>query len=178
MAAGRTGLETIPSSGEVQSAIDRLSQILGFIFSWIILLSIGVIVSGKFLAHVFPMRGMGNNYFRIPLFIFRLEAQNDEVVLGLSGFIITLLVVAPLGGANLYHFVVASLGIDPGQFNTLCFSSAVITVAWSISLWVFTTQLPTLGKRSETEKTGDLINKIERRIKHDQTVRELGHYDV
>lgn len=122
--------------GQVQHTIDILTTLIAFIFSWVILLPTSIIIAGKFLAAIFPMKGISRTILRIPLWIFRLEAQNDEVILGFAGFLITFALVAFSGGQAFYKFAALQFGIDPGQFHTLCFSSAIFTVAWSATLWL------------------------------------------
>jgi hypothetical protein len=134
--ANQASSSSIPSSADLQSWMDRLSSLITFIFSWIILLAVGVIVSGIFFAKVFPIKGFTGGTFKIPLFIFNLEAHDDEVVLGLTSFLTTLLICALLGGASLYHFTVERFGIDPGQFHMLCFVSALINALLSCTVWI------------------------------------------
>src|ERR1017187_251382 len=148
--------------GSLQSQLDNFTTITGFIFSWVVLLPTCVILSGKFLSSVFPMRGISKTTLRIPLWLFRIEAQNDEVVLGLTAFIVTLGIVALSGGEGFYRYAAGHFGIDPGQFHTLCFASAVITVAWSVTLW----RLANLGssRKKEREQTQNLMREIENKL--------------
>jgi len=106
------------------------------------------------------MTGISRTVLRIPLWIFRLEAQNDEVILGLTSFLVTFGVVAFSGGQDFYaahHF-----GIDPGQFHTLCFSSAILTVAWSASLWLLARIKP--SSTPAPAKVRELMRDIARAI--------------
>jgi hypothetical protein len=116
---------------------DETYALVGKIFSWTLLMPIAVIVSGKFLSSVFPMANGKSQLFKISLKILVIQANNDEVTLGFAGFMITLVVVALTGGANFYHFTAQRFGVDPGQFNTLCFASALFCVVWSAFIWLW-----------------------------------------
>lgn len=101
------------------------------IFSWVILLPIAVIISGKILAKVVEFQVDSEQVFKIPIKILNIEAKNGEVILGFTGFIITLTGLAIVYGQNIYLIVKTNFGIDPGQFNALCMFSSFSTVIWS-----------------------------------------------
>ena len=102
---------------------------------------------------------------RIPS-ILKFEAKDDEVILGFTAFIITLLVVAVLGGENAYQFFVRRFGIDPGHFNALCVLSAFATVFWSFLAFLSVLLISALA-RSRNESTvrerAALLREIARR---------------
>jgi len=144
--------------GNLQDQLDNFTSIVGYIFSWAVLLPAAVILSGHFLASVFPMRGVTGIIFKISLWFLRLEARNDEVILGLAGFLITFGIVAFSGGEAFYRYAAIQFGINPGQFHTLCFASAIITVAWSVTLWLCTTVRP--SRAEEQKKIKALMKEI------------------
>lgn len=120
------------------------------IFSWIILMPIAVIVSGKLLAYRFKLGGASKQLFRIPIVgLFHIQADNDEVVLGFSGFLLTLFFSGGLAGHAIHRFFQYQFGIDPGQFNTLCVFSSFATVVWAFFLYLLTS--------SRTGPLGDVV---------------------
>lgn len=114
-----------------------LATALKFVFSWIILTPIAIIVSGKMLAHRLMLEPGSKQLFSIRIFrILTVEARNEEVVLGLTGFLVTLLVVGAAGGARAYALFREHFGIDPGQFNSLCVISALFLVVWAFAVYL------------------------------------------
>ena len=97
---------------------------------------ISVIISGKLLSKPLYFSVKSKQIFKIPLKILVIEANDGEVILGFTGFIITLFLVAIFGGKSVYTMVKVNFGIDPGQFNSLCMFSSFITVIWSTLLFL------------------------------------------
>jgi hypothetical protein len=115
-----------------------LVETLKLIFSWAILMPIAVIVSGKLLAQRFNLRTRTKQLFRIPVIgVFDVQANDDEVILGFSGFITTLFLVSILAGKAVYHLFRVQFGIDPGHFNCLCIFSSFATVVWTLAVFIF-----------------------------------------
>ena len=128
-------------SVEASGVPDWLGPALKFVFSWIVLMSIAVIVSGKLLASRFRLGSHTRQKFRIPIpGVLNVEASGDEVIFGFVGFFITFLFIGLLGGPRAYEILVRQLGIDPGQFNALCMLSSFATVLWTTVLYLFGTR--------------------------------------
>src|SRR5258708_2449024 len=69
-----------------------LSSALAFIFSWLVLLAIAVITSGKLLSKTIKLTEGSKQLFRISLpRVLTVQAADDEVILGFTGFFITFL---------------------------------------------------------------------------------------
>ena len=119
------------------SSIPDITEIIKFIFSWVILLPISVIVSGKLIAQYLKLRGSPKQLFRIKIPpILTIEATGSEVTLGFAGFITTLLVVGLPFGHTAYELIKWNLGLpDPGQFNCICVLSSFSTVLWSFFVY-------------------------------------------
>ena len=98
---------------------------LAFIGTCLLLYAVSVIASGKFLVAAFTDSTIAWGVFKMA-----------ECFGGLTGAIIMLLVLALLGGEGFYKYAASHFGINPGQFFTLCFSSAIITVPLSGVLWL------------------------------------------
>lgn len=116
--------------------LDWIEVIIRFVFSWIILMPISVIITGKLLAKPIKFSVTSKQVFQIPLRILIIQATGGEVVLGFTGFIITLFILGVADGPDAYALVKTNFGIDPGQFNSLCMLSSFITVAWSFALFL------------------------------------------
>jgi hypothetical protein len=157
-------------SGDIQHYIDNAYTLMGAIFSWAILLPTCVIIAGRYLAQIFPLPGVTGVVLRIRLFVFNIEANNEEVILGFTGFILTFGFVSLSDGDGFYKYAALKFGIDPGQFHLLCFSSAVLTVAWSVTLWRLTREKrPKQEQKQIEELINIIIAKIPQRAEHTPT---------
>ena len=89
------------NGGDTTTISEPLADALKFIFSWVVLMPIAVIITGKLLAQTLKLPVRSKQFFRIhvPL-VFTLQADNDEVVLGFVGFIFNLLVIGVLFGES------------------------------------------------------------------------------
>ncbi len=80
-------------SGNVSSQ-DNLEKALAFIFSWIILLAIGVIVSGKLISQKLKLEIGNQDFLRIPVVgVLTLKATGAEVVFGFTLYLICVLLL-------------------------------------------------------------------------------------
>jgi hypothetical protein len=135
-------------------AISVLTTIFKFVFSWIVLLPIGVIVSGKFLAQRFKLAGEAPQQLRIQLKgVVLVQSNNEEVILGFAAFIITLLLLGISAGRLAYDFFLTHFGVDPGQFNSLCVLSSFSSVLWSSLVYLVTGASSQPDRGLETEHT-------------------------
>ncbi|HEX8696444.1 MAG TPA: hypothetical protein VF746_28755 [Longimicrobium sp.] len=162
-----TFLQEIPNSSDTAQGaasppdVISIEGILRFVFSGLVLMAISVILSGKFLAQRIKLPVRSSQLFQIPLpGILKIGATDDEVILGFTGLIITLLATGSLFGKRAHVFFSNNFGIDPGQFNSLCILSAFLAVIWSFVLFLL------LGIRSQSnlEPVAD---------KHAEIVRSL-----
>ena len=105
-------------------------------FSAVIIAIIAVIISGRFIARFIEFRSNRDDFFSLNLWIFQIAAHRAEIILGLTFFIIMLLLVGFIGGAALYEMVHVSFGVNLGQFNTLCFISALLLLLGSFTVYI------------------------------------------
>jgi hypothetical protein len=134
-----------PADGVTDSgqwSISAVSDELKFIFSWVALMPISIVVSGKLIAQIPAFKiyyFQGNDEFglRVPG-LMRLVAQKGEVIFGFTIFITEFFSFAMIAGRWVYHTVKIGFGIDLGQFNSLCAFSALssVVLTWSIFLIV------------------------------------------
>jgi hypothetical protein len=146
--------------------IEGMTSILKFIFSWVILTPISIIISGKLLAQRMKLGPGSKSLFKISLFgMLTVEATNDEVILGFTGFIITLCIVGFAGGSRAYTFFREHFGLDPGHFNALCVLSAFLLVVWTFILFLITLlmRLKSPGAEALAEKHSEMIKEIAER---------------
>jgi hypothetical protein len=115
---------------------DTLSSAIKFIFSWVVLLPIGVITTGKLLNQRLKLRTGPGQRLRIPTGILNIEASGAEVILGFSWYMICLLLLGTAIGVNVRAWVLSHFGVDAGQFNALGFMSSLfsVTVAFVVFL--------------------------------------------
>ncbi len=116
--------------------VHTVLQVIAAVFSWSVLMAIGVILSGKFLAKRVSVGFGPSDRFSINLLILKIGAHGDEVALGFASFWIALFLVMALGGSDLYRYFVERSGIDIGQWNSLCLIASFLAVIWSIIVWV------------------------------------------
>ncbi|MBD6968738.1 hypothetical protein G4170_19635 [Vibrio parahaemolyticus] len=95
--------------------LEWISVIIKFIFSWLILMPIAVIVTGKLLSKPINFGSDSKQVLKIPRKIFQIEANGGEVILGFACLIIILFLVAVIGGSDIYTLVKTNFGIDPGH---------------------------------------------------------------
>jgi hypothetical protein len=124
--------------------------VIKFIFSWVMLMPVSVIISGKLLSEVLKLRVRSKQLFgierRVAGVSFEIQATDNEVILGFTGFIITLMVIAVPLGHRAYDLFREQFGIDPGQFTSLCILSSLSTVIWTFILYVIQTVSGKIGK--------------------------------
>jgi hypothetical protein len=101
---------------KVIEQIEALTPLLSFIFSWILMLPIGVIISGIFLGALVPVRTAVGTRFVIPLLILKIEATGGEVVIGFYAYLLTFALVFVFGGADLYQYIKVHSSLDPRPF--------------------------------------------------------------
>jgi hypothetical protein len=119
-----------------ESYLEWIVLIIKFIFSWLILLPIAVIVTGKLLSKPINFGADSKQILKIPLKIFQIEANGGEVILGFACLIIVLFFVAIIGGEDIYLLVKSNFGIDPGHFHSICFFSSLLSVIFSTCIFI------------------------------------------
>ena len=150
-----------------QSAVssDVLSKAISFVFSWLVLMPVAVIVSGKLLAQVLLLRGATKQLFRIHVPpVLDVSASDDEVILGFSSFIICLLLIGLPAGPIAYAILKTQFGIDPGHFNSLCVLSAFVNVLITFAVTIIIGQI----RRTPTDQTA---------LEHERRIEEIARRD-
>jgi len=117
------------SSSVGTSMVDEITIFLKFIFSWLMLMAIAVIITGKLLSKPINYGTDTKQVLKIPLKIFNIEANGGEVILGFACMLVMLLIVAVFGGVQVYEMVKTNFGFDPGHFYAICFFSSLLSVA-------------------------------------------------
>ena len=139
------------------------AAVVKFIFSWVILLPIAIIISGKFLTRPVSLKVNSKQLFKLSFGILKIQATDEEVILGFAGFIITLFISAMYGGKDIYEAVKSGFGIDPGHFNSLCIFSSFSMVLWSCFLFIvigLSSSIFGYFKPRELRERDDLIEKL------------------
>jgi hypothetical protein len=124
------------STDSVTTALDVSKEVLGFVFSWIVLLGIGVIVSGKLAGQHFILGFSDEDSFSINVVAFRIRARGDEVSLGFLFFFLCLGLVVIFGGADAYTYFKSHAGIDIGHWNSICVISSFLSIVVAVVLWI------------------------------------------
>jgi hypothetical protein len=109
---------------------------LATIFSWAVLATASIIISGSLLAARFPLAFVKQGKLLIPLGVLSLRADKDQVYLGLMSFIFSLSFTVIFGGATAYKYFVNQAGIDVGQWNTLCIIASAFCLVFSLMIYI------------------------------------------
>ncbi|MBP2161782.1 MULTISPECIES: hypothetical protein [Asticcacaulis] len=144
---------------KAKELISGAMEILYFIFSWIVLLTISVIISGKFAAKAFPVGFIGDDKIAINIVILKMKATGDEVALGFSIFILCLAASVIFGGGAAYEYFKIHSGIDVGQWNSLCVISSAACLTISIFAYLISKLLVPPRVISGTERQ-EMIEKL------------------
>jgi hypothetical protein len=125
------------NASDGNDAIDAASTAVKFIFSWVILMPIAVIITGKLLALILklPVQSKQAFYIRVPPLL-TLRADNEEVIWGFIGFFVTLVSMGVIFGKSAYALFKDRFGVDPGHFNALCVFSSLTAVVISVALYL------------------------------------------
>jgi len=130
------GISAMNSDSQLNT-YQQLEIAIKFLFSWVVLMPICVIIGGKILAKILKLTFTTSQLFKITIpRMFVIQATDNEVIMGFTGFIITLVLIGVPAGPRAYHMVRDQFGIDPGHFNSLCVLSSFSTVIWTFVLYV------------------------------------------
>jgi hypothetical protein len=137
-------------SGDADTATVVYQDVVKAVFSWVILMPIAVMVSGKLVGQTIKLSGQRGQLFQVKLpKVITIAARDDEVILGFTMFLIALMVSGLSAGAAIYRFMVADFGIDPGQFDALCVFSSFVVVAASVLLFLLSRGAARLRRRAD-----------------------------
>jgi hypothetical protein len=143
------------------SSIEWITVVIKFIFSWLILLPVAVIITGKLLSKLINFGSDSKQILRIPLKIFQVEANGGEVILGFACLLIMFFLVAVFGGESIYTLVKTNFGIDPGQFHAICFFSSLASVCFSTLIFLIHYVFTKMGSTPFVENQRKYENTID-----------------
>ena len=147
----------LPKMGDV---IADAQALLTFVFSWIVLLGIGVIVSGKLTAQHIVL-GLGeDDLFSINLVAFRIRAKGDEVSLGFVLYFFCLVAVIVLGGPEAYTILKERAGLDIGHWNSICVIASFLSIISAALLRIMRPVLTRAPIVTDSERTA-IIKKLQ-----------------
>jgi len=101
--------------------------------------------------------------FRIQIAVLNFGATDEEVLLGLTAFILTFVSVGFLAGPAVYELVKRQLGYDPGQLTAIEIVSAMFTLIWSAVLSFIANFPKPPGPTAVADEQKELIDEIARR---------------
>jgi hypothetical protein len=134
---------------------------LAGVFSWAVLATASIIISGLLLARRFPLTFVQEGKLIIPLWVFELKAQRDQVILGVMAFILALTCVVCLGGPSAYQFFRIQAGIDIGQWNSLCVIASSLTMICSLITFIVTPLLSGASPVITDMERASIISRIQ-----------------
>jgi hypothetical protein len=106
----------------------QVQGLLAVLFSWIVLLGISVIISGKLVAQHIVLNFSDEDVFSINLIFFKVRARGDEVSLGFILFLLCFGIVLVFGGQGAYLYFKTQAGIDIGHWNSMCAISSLLCI--------------------------------------------------
>lgn len=155
-------------ANDYEELFDFLAESVEFIFSWIILLPICVIISGKYLSRHAKLPVSGTHIFTIKIpRILDIGAQNEEVIVGFTGYIITFLFIGLIFGTDAYILFSDKFGVNPGQWNSLGILSSMTLVAWA-----FLTHLIVGYLESRRDRTSEEHDRLIKKLARAKMLRE------
>lgn len=112
---------------------DMLESATKIIFTGPVLAFIAIVACGKWLGMLFALPRSADDMLgaSIPGFI-KFKATGQEVLLGLTGFVLTLFVIGVTVRGNIGPFVKNDFGLNVGQFVSLCFASSLAILALAV----------------------------------------------
>ncbi|HEX8901200.1 hypothetical protein [Vitreimonas sp.] len=142
-----------------------VERLLAGLFSWVVLASVSIIISGKLVAARIKLGLKRNNdLFSIPTPFFQLHAKNEEVTLGLLFFVFSLGLVVSFGGRSAYEFFRQNAGLDIGQWNSLCAIASFLSVVTASACWVlgaFVRSAPIIRNQERDEQIANLKKRVD-----------------
>jgi len=141
---------------------EPFSGVLKFIFSGLLLAAASIVFGGQWLARCLHLPRDPKAKFTISIpRVLTIEATGHEVGLGFTGFIATLLVISMSAGAQAYQLTKDRLGVDLGQFNSLCVLSAFTMLVWSSLVLILIVQ-PWKSPDPLLEKQRQRLDRVDR----------------
>lgn len=123
-----TGSNAAQGSGSASAILDPLK----YVFSYVVLMPIAVVMTGKLLAQVpvFSLVGQEHQRFGVTIpGVLSLRASGPEAVLGFLAFLPTLTILGLAAGPAIHTVVADHLGLQIDQFTSICLFSALADVA-------------------------------------------------
>jgi hypothetical protein len=140
---------------------NALTAAITFVFSWVVLLPVGVIVTGKLLNQRMKIEAGAGQRLRIPVpGLFTIEANGAEVILGFAFYLVTLLVFGAAIGSHVAAWVKEQFGIEPGQFNALGFVSSLGAVTISFIVFLLTKPWQTRAQVKSRTRRDQLVDRL------------------
>jgi len=143
---------------------ESLTTAVKFIFSWVILLPIAVIVTGKLLNQRMKLQAGSGQLFRIPVKgVLTIQSTGAEVILGFACYLILMLGIGALVGAHVELWVKQQFGIEPGQFYALGFVTSLGSVALSFAIFLMTKNRPSEAQEQRLKRHDKIVDELTER---------------
>ena len=120
--------------------LSYIAVYIRWFLSCFVLEFIAIILSGQLLTQIPAFRissTKGRHTIRFYTVIVNVTAYGDEVIVGISGFIVVLLTMGLLLGRQIPALLTERFGIDLGHFEALCVFSSFVLMFVSFVLKVF-----------------------------------------
>lgn len=141
-----------------------LEETVLLLFSWIIVLPIGVIVSGKLLSEAFSYKVDSDDIFVINLKVFNIKAEKSEVVTGFGLYMLIFLADLVFFSEFINQVIQKNAGLNISRWNSLCIFSALCAAAVSMMAFMVLVFIPRLlpsRKIITNREEIDIIARIE-----------------
>ena len=141
-----------------------LEDAVQFIFSWVLLLPISVIVSGKLLGEAFSYKVDNGDEFKISFKIFTIKAEKSEVMTGFGLYMLIFLLNMVFFSETVGRIIASNAGLSITRWNSLCIFSALCSAAVSMLTFMILVFIPrTIPTRKiiSYEKETEMLRRIE-----------------
>lgn len=158
----------MPETGASKSkgAVDNVefTKIIEYIFSWVVILPICLIVSGKLIAQSFDYKVDSSDVLNIDLRVIKIKAEKQEVSLGFGLYFLIFFINLIFTRDYTVNLINEGADLNISKWNALCIFSGLCSA--SISMIVFTSLvlIPRLlpsRKLISTKEQSKIIKKIQ-----------------
>lgn len=141
----------------------QFEEIIVFIFSWIVVLPICVVLTGKFLSQVFDYKVKNDDLFAINVYFLRIKAEKSEVMIGFGVYL--LVFFTNLLFAKEYPLSVLNdgAGLKLTKWNAVCLFSALCSSSIATLVFIVINLVPRLFRRRNIiskDKEAEILSKI------------------
>jgi hypothetical protein len=121
------------ATNDPSNASDAVTRFTEIFFTGPVVAIVAIVACGRWLGMLFVLPRQQRGKFGISMPGINFTATDQEVLLGLTAFVVTVGVLGVTVRGKIGPFVKSDFGIDVGQFVSLCFVSSLIILAIAVA---------------------------------------------